>query len=70
MGRVAEGAKDYSLDAVEQANDRFAVGFSWSDREGARHHWAHVLTLRDEQIVDMQDHSTLDGARRSLVRNR
>jgi len=34
------------------------VAYSWADREGGRHHWAHLLKLKDGMIVDMQDYAS------------
>jgi hypothetical protein len=34
------------------------VGFSWADRSGTRHEWAHVVRLRDGRIVDIQDYGS------------
>ncbi len=49
------GDRDGRVEAVEQHGARVVVAFSWADKRDKRHHWAHVLTLRDEKIVDMQD---------------
>jgi hypothetical protein len=40
---------------VESRGDRVVVAFSWSDKEGHRHHWAQALRLKDGKIIDMQD---------------
>jgi hypothetical protein len=31
------------------------VAFSWSDKDGGRHHWAQALQLKNGKIIDMQD---------------
>ncbi len=49
------GDREYSLDAIRSRGDRVVVAFSWSDKDGQRHAWAHALRLRDGKIVDMQD---------------
>jgi len=49
------GDRDYSLDSVRSHGDRVVVAFSWSDKDGRRHHWAQALRLRDGKIIDMQD---------------
>ena len=49
------GDRDGRVEAVEQYGARVVVAFSWADKHDKRHHWAHVLQLRDEMIVDMQD---------------
>jgi hypothetical protein len=53
--RLRAGDRAYSVDAIRSRGDRVVVAFSWSDREGHRHAWAHALRLRDGKIVDMQD---------------
>jgi len=52
-----QGDHDARIDAVEQHGARVLVSFSWADRDGRRHRWAHVLTLEDGRIVDMQDYA-------------
>jgi hypothetical protein len=55
--RRRAGDRDYNVDSVESHGDRVVVAFSWSDREGRRHNWAHALRLKHGKIVDMQDFS-------------
>jgi hypothetical protein len=31
------------------------VAFSWSDKDGQRHHWAQALRFKDGNIIDMPD---------------
>jgi hypothetical protein len=40
---------------VQSHGDRVAVAFSWSDKDGGRHHWAQALQLKNGKIIDMQD---------------
>lgn len=49
------GDREYRLDAIRSRGNRVVVAFSWSDKDGHRHAWAHALRLRDGKIVDMQD---------------
>ncbi len=51
------GDHDLRLDSVQQRGDRAVVVVSWADKEDKRHQWAHVLTLRDGTIIDMQDYA-------------
>ena len=53
--RRLEGDHDARIDAVAQHGARVVVTLSWADKAGQRHHWAHVLKLKDGMIVDMQD---------------
>jgi hypothetical protein len=50
-----EGDHDYRVDRVEERRGRVLVAFSWADRHGRRHSWAHVLKIKAGRIVDMQD---------------
>jgi hypothetical protein len=34
------------------------VAYSWADRDGHRHTWAHLLELKDGRIIDMQDYAS------------
>jgi len=56
------GDRDYSLDSVRSRGDRVVVAFSWSDRDGQRHHWAQALRLKDGKIFDMQDFASPKSA--------
>jgi hypothetical protein len=38
------------------------VAYSWTDRDGGRQRWAHLLKLKDGKIVDMQDYASLTRA--------
>lgn len=49
------GDREYRLDAIRSRGNRVVVAFSWSDKDGHRHAWAHALRLRDGKIVDMED---------------
>lgn len=60
--RLRAGDRDYRLDAIRSCGDRVVAAFSWSDREGHRHAWAHALRLRDGRIVDMQDYASPKSA--------
>ncbi len=55
--RRKSGDHDASIDAVGQHGTRVVVAFSWADKDGQRHDWAHVLKLKNGKIVDMQDYA-------------
>jgi ketosteroid isomerase-like protein len=52
------GDQDYRVDRVEQRGSRIIVTVSWADKNGRRHDWAHVLTLKDGKIIDIQDYAS------------
>jgi ketosteroid isomerase-like protein len=56
--RRKQGDHDARIDTVEQHGARIVVTFSWADKQGRRHDWAHVLKLKDGKIVDMQDYAS------------
>ena len=60
--RRLEGDHDARIDAVQQHGTHVMVTFSWADKTGKRHHWAHVLKLKGGMIVDMQDHASATRA--------
>ena len=64
--RAQNGDRDPRVDEVRQRGDRVAVAFSWSDAQGGRHTWAHILRLRSGLIVDMQDHASAGRALRAV----
>jgi hypothetical protein len=63
------GDRDYTLDSVQSRGDRVVVAFSWSDKEGRRHNWAHALRLRHGKIIDIQDFASPRSAA-ALIRLR
>jgi ketosteroid isomerase-like protein len=68
--RDREGDHDLRVDRIEQRNGHYAVVISWAERDGTRHEWAHLLRLRDGEIVDMEDYATGKRALRALRRRR
>ena len=67
--RFETGDHALEVDSIERAGDRIAVALSWTGRDGAPRHWAHVLTMRDGGIADMQDHRDAGSALRALRRS-
>ncbi|MGH2716215.1 MAG: hypothetical protein ACRDM7_20495 [Thermoleophilaceae bacterium] len=61
-----EGDHDLRVDRVEQRDGRRAVVFSWAERAGRRHEWAHLLRLREGMIVEMEDYANGTRALRAL----
>ena len=55
--RTRAGDHDGRVDSVEHRDGRVVVAFSWSDRGGTRHEWAHVLELTDGRIISIQDYA-------------
>jgi ketosteroid isomerase-like protein len=60
------GDHDLRIDELRQRGDRVAVVTSWLDSGGGRHHWPHVLRVRDGKIVDMRDYPTPEQALRAV----
>jgi hypothetical protein len=50
------GNSDYRLDRIEEHGNRVVASFSWVDKSGRRHEWAHMIEIRNGRIVDMQDY--------------
>jgi len=64
--RKRAGDHDARVDSVEHRGNTYVVSFSWADRDGERHRWAHRLTVRAAKIVDIQDYASPRRAATSL----
>ncbi len=71
-GRARPGAKEFTLEQVEQVGDRVVVGGSWTMEDGSRQtagRFFQVLTVRDGRIVDMQGCTSRRAALRYAKRS-
>jgi hypothetical protein len=50
------------VDSVELRGSRAVIAFSWADRDGTRHDWAHALELRDGKIFAIKDYASPSSA--------
>jgi hypothetical protein len=64
--RKRAGDHDARVDSVEHRRNIYVVSFSWADREGKRHTWAHRITTRGSKIIDIQDHASARRATASM----
>ena len=61
-----QGDHDFRIDAIEEAGERVAVAFSWTERGGERRDFGQVLTLERGRIRTMRDHASGAAARGAL----